>query len=176
MISSLHDHWDSILANTVPVPGCRCAFCDIRPAAEKQRRKRKPRTQASAPVRGLPPQHSVIDMLYTFPCSESQRQNAILAASKSSARIPMKGQRLQSNGPIVNMPGFEPDTSLNIPPGMQSPRLHSDPDIEDPSAVSFSPSYDINCTDNRSIPQNNYDVLGPYPNPSNYIYLSTLSD
>jgi hypothetical protein len=53
VISSLHDHWDSILANTVPVPGCRCAFCDIRPAAEKQRRKWKPRTQASAPIQDI---------------------------------------------------------------------------------------------------------------------------
>lgn len=161
VMSPLHHHWDNALADTVPVVGCHCTFCGLRPAlqAHAPRHKRNGRA-VSTSILGLPPQRSVLEVLYAFP------ENSMQSSSISSAGTLVEAQRLLPSHRriVVSMPEAEqyvPISAAYLP-------------LREPQPPPYS-AYDIGLTYNET-PPNNYDILGPYPNPYHSIYLSPLSD
>jgi hypothetical protein len=132
----------------------------------------------SAPACGLPPKHSVLEVLYGSPSSESQRRNPTLPSYSSSTSTLMETQRILSHHHIASMPGFEQSVSIrtHLSSGQRA-SPHPPPGIHEPLGVSLAPPPCSTCglglTDNPTAASYNYDILGPYPNfPSNHLYLS----
>lgn len=79
------EHWDSALADTVPIRGCHCAFCGLRPLQEPKRRTRcKQNAQNTSASTQLPPKFIVHDVLYGSPASASQREFSTVSDGSSS--------------------------------------------------------------------------------------------
>jgi hypothetical protein len=93
-----------------------------------------------------------------------------MLSSSSNACNMAETRRSPSHCHIVGIPEFEqfaPSSQDALkPPGI-------------PDRVSAPPPYSVyeaGLPDNQATPRNTYDILGPYPNPSNSVYRTTLSE